>query len=52
MSRHILKHINAILPIALFLAGVAMMSLGILRGELVDIMRKGIVVCLECIGIG
>ena len=32
--------------------GVALIALGVSRGELTQIMRKAIVVCLECIGIG
>ena len=32
--------------------GVSMMLLGLLRGEALEILRKAIVVCMECIGIG
>lgn len=33
-------------------AGIALMLLGILRGEPESILRKAVFVCLECIGIG
>ena len=31
--------------------GVIIAALGVWRGELSDILRKAIVVCLECVGI-
>lgn len=34
------------------LAGVAMMSFGIYRGELTEVFTKAVRICLECIGIG
>ena len=37
---------------ALLGVGVALIALGIWLGEATDIMRKAVVVCLECIGIG
>jgi len=36
----------------LFFAGVAMLLLGILRGEWRTVWEKAINICLECIGIG
>ena len=33
-------------------AGVAFMVAGFFRGETDDVLRKAIMVCLECIGIG
>jgi len=41
-----------IIPAAFLLSGIILMILGILRGELIEIMRKATVICLECIGIG
>ena len=40
------------LRIAVLALGITLCLLGILRGELVELMRKAVVVCLECIGIG
>jgi hypothetical protein len=37
---------------AVFLLGAALITLGIFRDELTEIMQKGAVICLECIGIG
>jgi len=41
-----------IIPGCILLTGIILMISGILRGELQDIMRKAIIICLECIGIG
>gem|GEM_PF-252136 len=32
--------------------GAVMIAAGVGRGELTEIMRKGVRICLECIGIG
>jgi len=40
------------LQITLLATGVAMLVIGLLRGEAAEILRKAIVICLECIGIG
>ena len=37
---------------AVVAVGAALTVFGIWQGELTEIMRKAIVVCLECIGIG
>ena len=37
---------------AVFAIGALLITLGIQRGELVEIMRKAVIICLECIGIG
>lgn len=34
------------------LAGIAMMAFGAYRGEMGIVLKKAIVICLECIGIG
>ena len=46
------KPIRLIIPAVIFTAGIVLMVLGILRGELHEIYHKAIVLCLECIGIG
>ena len=40
------------IQITLLAAGIVMMVFGLLRGEAAEILRKAIVICLECIGIG
>ena len=47
-----IRSIRNILPGLIFVTGAALMVLGALRGELSELLRKAIVVCLECIGIG
>ena len=46
------KFVRFTVPTIILLAGVTMMILGILRGELQMIYQKAILICLECIGIG
>ena len=41
-----------VLQITLLVAGLVLMGVGVLRGELIDIFRKGTIICMECIGIG
>jgi hypothetical protein len=41
-----------IVQASLVLLGAGLIALGIHRGELTEIMRKAVVICLECIGIG
>ena len=41
-----------ILQIGVLVVGVALIVAGIFLGELVEIKRKAVIVCLECIGIG
>ena len=37
---------------AVLIAGIALMCTGIWLGELTAIMRKAVIICFECIGIG
>ena len=43
---------SAALPIVLLSLGAAMILLGIFSGEAAVVLRKAILICLECIGIG
>ena len=43
---------RVVVQIALLIVGLVLMGAGILRGELIEIFRKGTVICMECIGIG
>jgi len=47
-----IKLTRAVIPFIILAAGITLMVLGILQGELQSIFQKGIIVCLECIGIG
>jgi len=44
--------LKVIIRVAIIVTGVALMAIGIWQGELTAILRKAVVVCLECIGIG
>jgi hypothetical protein len=46
------KRKRLILPSVILLLGIALAVTGILRGELREILKKAVVICLECIGIG
>jgi len=50
MYRNILK--SRALSILLVMIGIAMMYIGVHRGEALVVMNKAIRVCMECIGIG
>jgi len=52
MSRLFSKTSKFVLPVIILSAGIFMMMLGILRGELQMIYQKAILICMECIGIG
>ena len=43
------RYLPAVLCIA---ASIGMMTYGFMRGEAVAVLKKAIVLCLECIGIG
>ena len=36
----------------LLAAGIVLMSIGLLRGEAGIVLKKAVVLCLECIGLG
>ena len=40
------------IQLALVSAGVLLIVIGILAGDLIVVLRKAIYICLECIGIG
>jgi len=40
------------LQILIFSLGAILLAIGLTHGELIEIMRKAVIVCLECIGIG
>ena len=41
-----------LIPIALLVAAVAAMAIGITKGELFTVLQKATLICLECIGLG
>ena len=41
-----------ILPLGLFIASLLLLLFGIMRKEYIEVFRRGILICLECIGIG
>lgn len=40
------------LPFTLLVIGAAMIALGVARGEAAAVLRKAVMICLECIGLG
>jgi len=48
------KYLNLqnIIRIFILSAGIVLMGIGIWQGELTAIMRKAVIICFECIGIG
>ena len=46
------KAIKPVAQVALLIAGIAMVSFGVMRGEAEAVLAKAIRLCLECIGIG
>jgi len=46
------RRLRSVVLIMLFVAGAAMLSVGIIQGEATVVLRKAVVVCMECIGIG
>ena len=41
-----------LIAVSVAFVGVAFMAVGFSRGEAEDVLRKAIMVCLECIGVG
>ena len=50
MKQKILK--SRLISLVLLCMGIAMMYIGVHRGEVLVVMNKAIRVCMECIGIG
>ena len=46
------KKYKRLIPAALIAAGIVMLIVGIGRDEVVSVVGKAAIVCLECIGIG
>lgn len=40
------------LPFLLLVIGGAMIALGVSRGEAATVLKKAVMICLECIGLG
>ena len=38
--------------IALAIVGIALMGLGVYRGEMAVVLEKAVNICMECVGIG
>lgn len=51
-STSLFKIKKYVLQLVLLVVGVAMLSVGALRGEADTVLAKAIRLCLECVGIG
>ena len=47
-----MKAVVPYLKYALLLAGVAFIAVGVWRAEYLVVLKKAVMICLECIGIG
>ena len=45
-------YVHIIVRVALLAVGAVMLFLGVAAGEAGQILRKAVIVCMECIGIG
>ncbi len=43
---------RSILAAAVLLAGIALVAVGVTRGEAAVVLQKAVVICMECIGLG
>ena len=46
------ERLRRILCVSLLVLGIAMIVVGILRGEAETVFKKAVRICMECIGIG
>lgn len=47
-----MKRRHILLPIIVLLVSVAFIAIGIFRNEVAVVLKKAVMICLECIGIG
>lgn len=47
-----MKTLRPYLKYVLLLLGAAFIAVGVLRGEYLVVLKKAVMICLECIGIG
>jgi len=41
-----------LIPAGILIVSIALLLSGIMRKEYIEVFRRGILICLECIGIG
>lgn len=41
-----------IIPVILILTGAVLITIGVKNGDASDVMKKAVMICLECVGIG
>lgn len=47
-----MKKRKTFITVALIVTAVVFIAIGVVREEHIDVMRKAVNICLECIGIG